>query len=129
MSYLLLKQIHLTCVTLSGLGFFARGVLMLKASPLLDHPWVRWSPHVVDTLLLASATGLALTLHQYPFVHAWLTAKVTGLLAYIVLGSYALRRARTRALRIACWLAALAVFGYIVSVAHAHDPRGVFAPS
>ena len=47
-------------------------------------------------------------LHQYPATHAWLTAKVIGLLAYIVLGSLALKRGRTKAIRITCLGLALA---------------------
>ena len=44
---------------------------------------------------------------------------------YIVLGSFALKRGRTRAVRIACWLAAIAVYGLIISVARAHHPLGL----
>jgi uncharacterized membrane protein SirB2 len=74
--------------------------------------------------LLASAIGLALILEQYPFVHGWLTAKVLGLMVYIFLGSIALRYGPTKPIRAAAWVAALAVFGYIVSVALTHTPVG-----
>jgi uncharacterized membrane protein SirB2 len=40
---------------------------------------------------------------------------------------FALRRGRSRASRAACFVAALAVFLFIVSIAIAHDPRGIFA--
>ena len=66
--------------------------------------------------------------HQYPFVQGWLTAKVLLLVVYIVLGAYALRRARTQALRLVCFATALLVFLFIVSVAYWHDPAGVFHP-
>ncbi|MBL8473738.1 MAG: SirB2 family protein [Rhodocyclaceae bacterium] len=125
MSYALLKAVHVTCVALSGTGFFLRGLLMLSGSPWLAARPVKILPHVVDSVLLASAAGLALTLHQYPFVHAWLTAKVLGLLAYILLGMLALRpSARSIRLRGAAWLSALLVFAYIVSVALSRDVRG-----
>ena len=68
---------------------------------------------------------LATILHQYPFVHGWLTVKVVLLVVYVLLGSYALKRGRTRAVRIACWLAAIAVYGLIISVARAHHPLGL----
>jgi threonine/homoserine/homoserine lactone efflux protein len=58
---------------------------------------VRVVPHVNDTLLLVAAIGLSIVLQQYPFVHAWVTAKVLGLLAYIGLGMFALRRGRSKA--------------------------------
>jgi len=75
----------------------------------------------VDTVLLASAIWLAWFLGQSPFVHAWITAKVLALLAYIVLGTIALRRGRTRPVRIAAFGAALAAAGYIVAVALTRD--------
>jgi uncharacterized membrane protein SirB2 len=65
--------------------------------------------------------------HQYPFIHAWLTVKVLLLIVYIVLGILAFWKGPTRAVRIACWLAALAVYAFIYSVARAHDPLGFFS--
>ena len=124
MSYLLLKHLHVTFVAISITGFTLRGVWMLTDSPLLNRLWVRVVPHANDTLLLAAATGLSIVQQQYPFVHAWVTAKVIGLLAYIGFGMFALRRGRSKRARAGFWLAALASFGYIVSVALTKDPRG-----
>ena len=107
----------MSCVVTSYTLFFVRGIWMMLESPLLGARWVRVLPHVVDTLLLASALTLAYMLHQYPFVAGWLTAKVLALCAYIVLGMIALKRGRTRGGRIAAWLAAQGVFAYIVAVA------------
>lgn len=126
-TYLLLKHLHVTCVVLSVTGFFLRGVWMLTDSPLLDRLWVRVAPHVNDTLLLAAAIGLSVVLQQYPFVHGWVTAKVIGLLAYIGFGMFALRRGRSKAVRAGFWLASLASFAYIVTVALTKDPRGFLA--
>lgn len=126
-TYLLLKHLHITCVVISVLGFFLRGVWMLRDSPMLDRLWVRVVPHVNDTLLLAAAIGLSVELKQYPFVHGWVTAKVIGLLAYIGFGMFALRRGRSKAVRTAFWLASLASFAYIVSVALAKNPLGFLA--
>lgn len=115
--YTQLLHLHVACVVLSGTGFALRGWWMISASPLLAQRWVRVLPHVVDTVLLASAIGLAVTLRQYPLVHAWLTAKLAGLVAYIILGSIALKRGRTRRVRIAAFGGALLAFAYIVAVA------------
>lgn len=123
----LMKSIHVGCVLLSGSGFVARGGLMLAESPLLRARFVRVAPHVIDTMLLASALWLAWAIHQYPFVNDWLTAKLIGLFVYIALGSVALKRGRSKAVRAAAFVGALAVFGYIVSVALTRDPAGVFA--
>jgi uncharacterized membrane protein SirB2 len=117
-----LKLVHVSAVVLSGAGFVLRGVWMLRDSPLLRARLTRILPHVVDTVLLGSAIGLSLRIYQYPFVHGWLTAKVLALLAYIVLGSLALKRGRSRQVRIASYVLALAVFLYIVAVAITRSP-------
>jgi len=88
---------------------------------VMNTRWVKIVPHVVDTCLLASAAALAYAIDQYPFVDSWLTAKVFGLLLYIVLGMVALRYGRSMQMRIGAWLAAQAVFFYIVLVAASHE--------
>jgi uncharacterized membrane protein SirB2 len=123
MDYLFLKHVHMTCAALSGSLFVLRGGWMLAGSANLQRRWVRTLPHIVDTLLLASALGLAFWSHQYPGRMPWLTAKVTALLVYIVLGTIALKRGRTPAVRAGAFAAALAAFGYIVGVALTKDPR------
>lgn len=122
MSYLAIKHLHVTCVVLSGLGFGLRGCWMMTGSPLLQARWVRVAPHIVDTVLLGSAIMLAIMIGQYPFVHAWLTAKLLGLLAYILCGTMALKRAGTRAGRITFFALAVLAFAYIVSVALTKNP-------
>ncbi len=82
--------------------------------------------YTIDTCLLTAALMLVTILHQYPFVQGWLTTKVLLLIVYVVLGTYALRRARTQAMRIAAFVAALLMFLFIASVAWWHDPRGIF---
>src|SRR5574339_264448 len=121
-AYLWVKYLHVGCVILSLSGFAARGALMLVGSPLLNARWVRVAPHVVDTLLLASAAWLAWALGQYPFVHGWLTAKVLGLLAYIGFGMVALRRGRTKGIRTTFFALACASAAYVVWVALTRDP-------
>ena len=122
MDYATVKMIHIGCAALSYAGFFARGMLMIRSAPLLHARWMRVVPHVVDTLLLASAIVLAAMSHQYPFVEPWLTAKVIALVLYIGIGMIALRRGRTRRGRTVAWVAAQLVFVYIVAVAITHSP-------
>jgi uncharacterized membrane protein SirB2 len=124
--YAEIKLVHVLCVALSGSLFTLRGTLMLAASPLANHAVLRHASYVIDTVLLTAALTLVAILHQYPFVQPWLTAKVLLLVAYIVLGVFALRRGRTRTSRALFFAAALAVFLFIVSVALAHDPHGIF---
>jgi uncharacterized membrane protein SirB2 len=117
MNYLLVKHLHITCAVWSGSFFLLRGVWMLLESNLLQRRWVKVMPHVVDTLLLGSALTMVVWSGQYPFVQPWLTAKVLALVVYILLGTVALKRGRTKATRTTALAAALAVFAYIVSVA------------
>ena len=78
MDYLVLRHLHVTCVTLSGLGFLLRGVWMLIESPRLNQRWVRIVPHVLDTALLGSAIAMAVISSQYPLAQNWLTAQFRG---------------------------------------------------
>jgi uncharacterized membrane protein SirB2 len=120
--YWAVRTLHVACAAISIAGFAARGALMLADSPHLHQRWLRVAPHVVDTLLLASAIWLAWFLGQMPFVHGWITAKVFALLAYIVLGMVALKRGKTKGARAGAFAAALGAAGYIVWVALTRDP-------
>ena len=125
--YLPLRMIHIGCAILTIALFVLRGGLMLAGAPLLRSLPLRILPHVVDTVLLASAVMLTIIVHQYPFVQAWLTTKVVLLVVYIVLGSIALKRGRTRPVRVVAFDAALATVLFLVSVARTHDPLGFLA--
>lgn len=120
--YSLLKHFHLTTIVITATLFVVRGVWMMVDSPRLQARWVRIVPHVNDTLLLASGLGLAFMLGQYPLVNGWLTAKFFALILYIVLGTVALKRGSTKRTRVAAWIAALLVLGYIVTVAITRNP-------
>lgn len=122
MSFLLLKIFHVLFVAGSYTLFFLRGIWSLNGSPIMQKRWVRIVPHVVDTLLLLSALALALVIRQFPFVDAWLTAKIVGLLLYVGFGFIALRNGMSKAVRLVAWLAAQAAFAYIVLVAIRHNP-------
>lgn len=122
MTYPILKNLHISCALASYTLFFLRGIWSFKGSPIMRRRWTKVVPHVVDTLLLVSAVALAFTIRQYPFADAWLTVKVFGVLLYIGLGLVALKYGRNKALRVSAWLAAQAVFAYIVLVALRHDP-------
>lgn len=117
MNYLAIKYIHITCAVLSGSLFLLRGYWMLVESDRLQRRWVKVVPHIVDTLLLTSALIMVFWSGQYPFVQLWLTAKVIALIVYIALGTIALKRGKTKAVRSGALLAAIVTFAYIVSVA------------
>jgi uncharacterized membrane protein SirB2 len=116
-NYLAIKHLHITCAALSGSLFLLRGFWMLRESTMLHKRWVKVLPHVIDTLLLSSALVLVFWSGQYPFVQPWLTAKVVALVAYVVFGTIALKRGRTKAARSWGLIAAFATFFYVVMVA------------
>ena len=115
--YLFLKSIHISSVVLSFFGFFMRGIWMIQSSRSLNKPWVKITPHIIDTILLVSAIALVVITSQYPGQLSWLNAKIVGLIVYILLGLIALRFGKTKQIRIYAWCLALATFVYIVLVA------------
>lgn len=127
MEYAALKLIHQSAVAISIAGFVARGVGMLTEAAWIRHGAARTLPHVIDTVLIVSAIWLAWMLRLSPTDAPWLAAKIGGLLAYIALGMVALRFGRTKSIRATAWIAAMLMFGYIVSVALTKDPRGILA--
>jgi uncharacterized membrane protein SirB2 len=122
-----LRHLHIGCAVLSIALFVLRGALMLADSPWQRHLVLRYLPHAVDTVLLMSALVLTTVVRQYPFANGWLTAKVVLLTVYVGLGSIALRRGRTRRVRIVALAGALLAVAFLVSVARAHHPLGLFA--
>lgn len=120
---------HLATVTVSVSLFGVRCAWMVTGSPMLQNRTVRVLPHVVDTALLASGVWLMVLTRQFPFTNDWLTVKLLAVVAYIVLGSIALRRGRSLRARIIASVAALLTIVWIVLVAHARHPLGPFVVS
>ena len=126
--YWQIKWVHIAAVIASGMLFLLRGIaVQAGAGWAMAAPW-RYLSYTIDTVLLTAALMLVTILHQYPFVQAWLTVKVCLLVVYVVLGSYALKRGRTPRMRLICFVAALAVYAFIISVAIEHHPLGVLLP-
>jgi len=125
--YLPLRYTHIACAILTVTLFVLRGGLMIADSPWQRNVVLRYLPHAVDTVLLTTALMLTTVIRQFPFSTGWLTMKVLLLVVYIVLGSIALKRGRTRRIRIAAFLAALLTVAFLLTVARAHDPLGILA--
>ena len=124
--YAAIRLVHTGAAALSIALFALRGAWMLRSPQRLQRRWVRIAPHVIDTVLLASALWLAWHM-GVDGTRGWLWAKVVALCVYIALGTIALKRGRTRRVRSVAFAAALATFGYIVSVAITKSPLGVLA--
>jgi len=117
MDYPFLRTLHIATVHLTLILFLLRGFWMLVESPRLEARWARIVPHINDSLLLFAAIAMLVVAGLNPLEQPWLLAKIFGLLAYIGLGTLALKRGKTKAIRIKALIAALGVFGYIMAVA------------
>jgi uncharacterized membrane protein SirB2 len=126
LDYLALKALHAGSALVSLTLFIIRGGWMMAKPERLQQRWVKLIPHVVDTVLLLSAIALVWRLGGLEALgtQSWLGAKIVALVVYVALGSIALKRGRTRGIRVAAFFAAIAVFGYIVCVAIAKSPSG-----
>lgn len=118
--YLIIKYAHISFALISISLFILRAIWSITESQKLQQPWVRVLPHINDSLLLAAAIYLMMTIHQYPFTHSWLTIKFFALLSYIVLGTLTLKRATTPLSKLASALLAVAVFGFMAWTALHH---------
>lgn len=128
MDFSLIKHIHLTTIVISLLLFSLRfyGV-MQHVNAITQARWLRFVPHIVDTILLVSAITLAVKLGLKPGETPWILAKLIALVAYIVAGSFALKRAKTQRGKLISGIIALTIFAYIVSVAFSKSVLGIFA--
>lgn len=115
-----LKYLHMGMAVLSILGFVLRGLWAWRSPRLLARKPVRIVPHVIDTLLLLSAIGLLVAYGWNPLDQGWLVAKIVLLVAYIALGLVALKPWYGAAVRVPAFVAAVAVFAWIVIIARAH---------
>ena len=115
-----IKAVHVACVLLSGTLFALRGTLVLAGrGGIAQWAPVRFFSYAVDTTLLTAALMLLTILPGALFANGWLATKLALLVAYVVLGTLALRRARAL-----CFAAALCIYLYMLGVAHMHHPLG-----
>jgi len=126
MSYTLLKQVHMVLAVLSIAGFVLRWSWRMLQSHLAAMRATRIVPHVVDTLFLATALLMIFQLGQVPVSIPWLSAKITGLVLYIVLGMLAMHTAPSLKRSLPAFVGAMLVFAWIVSVAITKSPLGFF---
>jgi uncharacterized membrane protein SirB2 len=126
-AFLIAYTLHIAAVCLSGSFFLVRGIWMIQENTLLEKKIVRIAPHVIDTVLLTAGVVLSVLVQQYPGIDSWLTVKSLALIAYIVLGVFALKRGKTKTARLIYLAAAIAAFGFMVSVSLTRSPLGFLA--
>ncbi|OEF27422.1 SirB2 family protein [Vibrio rumoiensis] len=117
MLYTSVKHIHLLAIALSVLFLTIRYILMMMDSPLLQKKFFKVTPHIVDTVLLASGISLIFITGFIPFTPAgaWLTEKITCVLVYIALGFVTLKLGRGKLIRSVAFFGAL---GWLYWAAH-----------
>lgn len=126
--YAQIKWVHIAAVLASGSLFLLRGLLVQAGQPkfAMAAP-VRYLSYSIDTILLTAALMLVTILPGAMFANGWLTTKLILVLAYVVLGTVALKRGRTPRVRTVCYVLALLVFGFVLSIARAHQPLGLLS--
>lgn len=120
-----IRQFHILLALLSGSLFALRGAFLLGGARWPQALAVKWISYTIDTALLTAALMLLTILPGGMFANGWLTVKVSLVIAYIVLGAFALKRAKTTRARSGFYVAALATFFAIYLVARAHHPLGM----
>lgn len=126
--YPALKSAHMALAGASVGLFTARslGVQWRAAWPM--QAGVRRASVLIDSLLLAAGGALWAVLGLSPANAPWLLAKLVLIVAYIVLGSFALKRARSPWGRRLAFAGALACVLAIVATAITHDVLGPLVP-
>jgi uncharacterized membrane protein SirB2 len=121
-----IKILHVIAVLCSGGLFFVRGLMVLNNRQVAMAAPVRYLSYGIDTVLLAAALLLVAMLPAGVFANGWLLEKIVLLVVYIVLGSFALKRARSKKSKAVCFVAAVSVYAFMYSVARTHHPLGIF---
>ena len=119
-----IKAVHVHAIGLSFAIFFLRGLLMLARSKFTNHAALRYTSYTVDTVLLTCGVILAAMIGPE---QPWILTKIVLLIAYIGVGTYAIKRGRTPRTRLIAALCAVAIFAYIVGVALSKSPASWFA--
>jgi len=122
MNYFIIKNLHALSAVVTITGFILRAYWMATGSAMLQLRITRTAPHIVDTVFLLSGIAMLAMLSLNPFSQGWLVAKFAGLIAYILLGTLAIRRGSTLQIRMIAFAGALSVFAYIVGVALSKSP-------
>ena len=120
-AYPAIKTLHLWCVSLSIGLFSVRLIANWTGATWPMHLRVRHLSVGIDVLLLCAGLTLWTLLQMNPLRDTWLGVKLMLLVAYVVLGSLALKRAPTLRAKMACGLAAWLCVAAMVAVARAHS--------
>lgn len=124
MDYFLVKQLHMSAALLSIILFVIRSVWSVTGNALLQKRVVKILPHIIDTVLLVCGVILAIMIGPE---QPWILTKIVLLIAYIGVGTIAIKRGKTPGGRAIAAVISVAIFAYIVGVAIHHDSLSWFA--
>ena len=128
MEYDALKTIHVVTVYITfGLFLLRYAGAIAEIAVITQARVLKFLPHINDSILLISAIWLAIKLGVSPGENSWLLAKIIALIAYIVAGSFAIKRGKTKSVKLISGIIALALIAYIISVAVTKNPLGFMA--
>lgn len=119
-----IRSVHIAAVIASGSLFLLRGLAVQGGARWAMSAPLRYASYGIDTVLLTAAFMLLTILPGAVFANGWLTTKIAFLVAYVILGSYALKRGGSRPERLAFFVAAVCVYASMIAIARAHHPLG-----
>lgn len=113
--YMLVKNAHLTIISLTFIFFIINFVLTMKGSDKVNNKLLKIGPHILYTLFIISFIYLASVnpLNLYPFVNGWASSKLGGFVLYILSITLALKWAKSTLWRIVGFISA--VFWFAMS--------------
>lgn len=119
-----IKLLHVGAVFASGTLFLLRGLAVQAGAAWGMAAPIRYLSYGIDTVLLTAAVMLLTLLPAAVFANGWLWVKITLVVVYVGLGTFALKRGRTARVRLTSYVSALAVFACMYVIARTHDPLG-----
>lgn len=123
--YAEIKWVHVVAVMCSGALFLLRGTLAQTGQiRWARHAALRYLSYSIDSVLLTAALMLLTVLPAAMFSNGWLVVKLLLLVVYIALGVIALRPSSSRRSSAICFVLALAVYGFMATIARSHHPLG-----
>jgi uncharacterized membrane protein SirB2 len=111
--YMIVKNIHLTIISLTFIFFIINFVLTMKGSDKVNNKILKIGPHILYTLFILTFIYLVSVINLYPFVNGWASSKLGGFVLYILSITFALRWAKSIVWRIVGFISA--VFWFVMS--------------
>jgi uncharacterized membrane protein SirB2 len=95
--YMIVKNAHLTIISLTFILFIINFVLTMKGSDKVNNKLLKIGPHILYTLFICSFIYLVTVnpLNLYPFVNGWASSKLGGFVFYVLSITLALKWAKS----------------------------------